>query len=188
MDDITAIKALKSDDKKAFKFLFESYYNRIVAYIFTYTHDKMKAEDIVQQVFINLWEDRQKLETVRSIKPYLYKIAYFRYIDSIKNDKKRNKLLDDVWQHALNERINDDQEFLDQRIEKLKEVIDSLPAKCKEIIILNKINGIKYKEIAEELGISIKTVENQMATAFKKIRKAFKEDPLFLFILFRGKL
>ncbi|MCK0131635.1 RNA polymerase sigma-70 factor [Flavobacteriaceae bacterium F08102] len=188
MDDIAAAKALKRNDKKAFKFLFDTYYDPIVAYILTFTHDKMKAEDIVQQAFVNLWEDRRKLDYVKSPKPYIYKIAYFRYIDSIKHDKKRNKLLDDIWHNTLVSTIEeDDEELLNQRIEKLREVINLLPPKCKEILILNKIKGLKYREIAETLGISIKTVENQMSKAFRKIRNALKEDPLFLFMLFAEK-
>ena len=66
----------------------------------------------------------------------------------------------------------------------MKNTIEALPPKCKEIIYLNKVQGIKYSEIANQLDISIKTVESQMRIAFKKIRKAFKEDKTILFLLF----
>ena len=69
--------------------------------------------------------------------------------------------------------------------QKIKQVIDSLPPKCKEIILLNKIQGVKYKDIADQMGISVKTVESQMRIAFTKIREAFKEDHALLFLLFK---
>ena len=67
----------------------------------------------------------------------------------------------------------------------MRQVIDSLPPKCREIIMLNKIQGVKYKEIADQMGISVKTVESQMRIAFTKIREAFKEDHALLFLLFK---
>jgi RNA polymerase sigma-70 factor (ECF subfamily) len=83
------------------------------------------------------------------------------------------------------DRIQEDSDVLEERIQKMKQVIDSLPPKCKEIIMLNKIQGVKYKDIAEQMGISVKTVESQMRIAFTKIREAFKEDPALLFILLK---
>lgn len=185
MDEITAVKALKKDDKGAFKLLFERYYDRLVAYITTYSHNKAQSEDIVQQAFINLWDDRHKLDTDKSPKSYLYAIAYNRYVDSIKKTKKREKLLDAIWERALRERIKEDTDSLERRIEKMKQVADSLPPKCREIIQLNKLEGVKYSEIAERMGISVKTVESQMRIAFKKIREAFKDDTLFLIVLLK---
>lgn len=185
MNEIEAVKALKKGDKLAFKQLFEKYYNRLVAYITSYTHDKDQSEDIVQQTFINLWDDKLKLDENKSPKAYLYSIAYNRYIDSIKSAKRRQKLINQVWERALRERIEEDTETLQKRTQKIKQVIDSLPPKCKEILLMNKVQGIKYKEIAEQLGISVKTVESQMRIAFTKIRKTFEKDNFNLFLLFR---
>ncbi|MFI1773036.1 RNA polymerase sigma factor [Thalassobellus citreus] len=181
MNELDAIKAFKRGDKKAFRYLFNLYYDRLVAYIITYTHDKMSAEDVVQQAFINLWNDREKLDDIRSPKNYLYAIAYNRYIDSIKKKKKQTRLLDVVYEKALRDRVEDDNEALEKRIKKMNLIIDSLPPRCKEIIRMNKIDGIKYRDIASTLGISIKTVEAQMSIAFKKIRKGFEDDNILLF-------
>ena len=183
MNEIDAVKALKQGDKKVFRYLFESYYNRLTAYILTYTQNKMEAEDIVQQAFINLWEDREKLHEIRSPKNYLYAIAYNRYVDSIRNEKKRSKLLDDIWERSLAMKIEEDNETQQIRIKKLKSIIETLPTRCKEIILMNKIQGIKYKEIAEILGISVKTVETQMRIAFKKIREGFENDKFIFFFV-----
>jgi len=186
MDDIEIVKALKKNNKIAFKYLFERYYSRIVSYITTYTHNQSLSEDIAQQAFIHLWEDRFKLDDGKSPKNYLYAIAYNRYIDTIKKSKKRELLLEEIWESALRNRIMDDSELLEKRIDKMKLIIDSLPPKCKEIIQLNKIQGVTYREIAKLMGVSIKTVESQMRIAFKKIREGFKNDHLVLFILIRS--
>ncbi|TGV01814.1 RNA polymerase sigma factor [Flavivirga rizhaonensis] len=186
MDDLVLVSKLKQGDKKAFKLLFECYYDRLVAYIITFCHDKMQAEDVVQLAFINLWEDREKLDEKKSPRSYLYAIAYNRYIDSIKKIKRKEKLLDIVWERALRSRISEDNEFLERRIEKMKQTIDLLPPKCKKIIQLNKIEGKKYSEIADSMGISIKTVESQMRIAFNKIREALKKDKMILFLMLKS--
>lgn len=185
MNDLEAVKALIDGDRPAFKYFFEKYYNPLVAYITTYSHDKWHSEDIVQQAFINLWDDRSKLDENKSPKAYLYAIAYNRYIDTIKKERKREKLLDKVWERALRDRIQEDNETTEKRIQKMKEIIEALPPRCKEIILMNKLQGFKYKEISEQLGVSIKTVESQMRIAFTKIREAFKNDSLLLFLMFK---
>lgn len=185
MNDLEAAKALKKGDKLAFRYLFDQYYDRLVAYITTYSNDKEISEDIVQQAFINLWEDRLKLDEQKSPRNYLYAIARNRYMDTVKKIKKREKFLNQIWERALRDRIEEDTETLEKRIQKMKNVIDSLPPKCREIIQMNKVQEIKYKEIAEQLGISVKTVESQMRIAFTKIRDAFKNDNLLFFHLFK---
>lgn len=183
-DDIEIVKSLRLGDRIAFKCLFEKYYDRLVAFIVTYSHDKIQAEEVVQQTFITLWENKLKLDSDKSPKAYLYTIAYNKYIDSIKNLKKQEKLLHLVWENALRNRIEEDTEAIEERIKKMKDVIEELPPKCKKIIVMNKMQGVKYKDISELLGISVKTVESQMRIAFTKIREAFKDDQLMLFILF----
>ncbi|MDO5970262.1 RNA polymerase sigma-70 factor [Flavivirga aquimarina] len=183
MNELEVIKRFRAGEESAFRYLFNLYYDRLVAYIAMYTHDKMSSEDIVQQAFIDLWNDRNKLDELKSPKNYLYAIAYNRFIDSVNKNKRQNKLLDQVYERALRDRINGDTEQLEKRIEKMNHIIESLPPKCKEIIIMNKMQGFKYKEIAEIMNISIKTVEAQMGIAYKKIRKGFEKDKLTLFFL-----
>ncbi|MDD7885491.1 RNA polymerase sigma factor [Flavivirga sp. 57AJ16] len=184
MAEIEVIKAIKIGDRKAFKYIFEQYYNRLVAYITTYTHNKILSEDIVQQTFVVLWEDREKININKSFQGYIYKIAYHRYIDSIKKEKRRSRKLNELWEHALSNRIIEDKEVTEKRIIKLTSIIERLPPKSKEVIMLNKVHGVKYKDIAIKMGISIKTVESHMRSAFKKIRKEFEKDTT-IFMLIR---
>ncbi|MCF6297083.1 MAG: RNA polymerase sigma-70 factor [Flavobacteriaceae bacterium] len=185
MNDLEAVKAIKNGNKMAFKHLFDRYYNRLVAYIVTYTHDHDQSEEIVQQAFINLWEDRNKLSIEKSPRNYLYAIAYNRFVDSFKKAKRREQLLDDLWEKSLRDRIVEDNEQLEKRIEKIKQIINSLPPKCRKVIQLNKREGLKYTEIAEQMGITVKTVESQMRIAFKKIREGFKKNSIILFLFKR---
>ncbi|QDO95502.1 RNA polymerase sigma-70 factor [Formosa sediminum] len=189
MNTLEAVKALKNGEEYAFKFLFDKYYNRLVAYITTYTHDKMSAEDIVQQAFIDLWNNKKKINENKPLKSYLYAIAYNRFIDTVNKDKRQNIVLGQIYELALRDIIDEDNEALEKRILKMNQIIKTLPPKCRQTLEMNKIKGYKYHEIAEIMGVSIKTVESQMSVAFKKIRKGFdKENLHLLFINFYKKI
>lgn len=185
LDDSILAGNIKKNDEKAFKILFDRYYKKLLDYAFTFTGDLQEAEDIVQQTFITLWTNRKKIDAQKSIKSYLYRITYNTYIDTYRKQKHKESFFDEIKERALRDRINDDDEIIEQRILKLKVVIDSLPDKCKEVLQMNKFQGLKYKEIADQLNISVKTVEAHMNTAFKKIRIAFKGDDFFLFFLYK---
>ncbi|MDO5969398.1 RNA polymerase sigma-70 factor [Flavivirga aquimarina] len=184
-NDSILAKSIKKGNRKAFRILFERYYKKLLDYAVTYTHDLHEAEDIVQQTFITLWKNKLKINTEKSIKSYLYRITYNTYIDTYRKQKRRDAFFNELKEQVLRERITEDSEVLEKRITKLKNTIEKLPEQCKEILYLNKFEGLKYKEISEQLDISIKTVESHMYTAYKKIRKAFKEDNLFLFFAYK---
>jgi len=185
LDDYTLADNIRKNNENAFKTLFERYYKKLVDYTFSFTGNLQEAEDIVQQTFITLWTNRKKINTTKSIKSYLYKITYNNYIDTYRKQKYKESFFDEIKERALRDRINNEEDIIEQRISKLKIVIESLPEKCKEILQMNKFQGLKYKEIADQLDISVKTVESHMHTAFKKIRKAFKGDDFFLFFLYK---
>lgn len=185
LDDSILAGNIKKNDEKAFKTLFDRYYKKLLDYAFTFTGDLQEAEDIVQQTFITLWTNRKKIDAKKSIKSYLYRITHNNYIDTYRKQKHKESFFDEIKERALRDRVNDDDEIIEQRILKLKVVIDSLPDKCKEVLQMNKFQGLKYKEIADQLNISVKTVEAHMNNAFKKIRIAFKGDDFFLFFLYK---
>lgn len=174
MDDIQLAKAISTGDQVAFKLFFERYYNPLLAYISTFTHQSLQAEDITQQAFVTLWDNREKIKPEHSLKNYLYTIAYNGYIDQYRKSKYQNSILDHLKRRALADRLNERDDTADQRIEKLRSIVDALPYRCQEILKLNKIQGLKYREIAEMLDISVKTVESQMRIAYQKIREEFQ--------------
>ncbi|GAA3650937.1 RNA polymerase sigma factor [Flavivirga jejuensis] len=189
MNELEATIAIKNGDENAFRHLFNLYYDRLVAYIVTYTHDKMTSEDIVQQAFINFWYAKDKLKDFKSPKSYLYTIAYNEFINTINKEKRQNNILNIVYENALRDRIEEDHEALERRVNKMNQIIQTLPPKCRQTLEMNKIKGMKYQEIAETTGVSVKTVESQMSLAFKKIRKGFEKENLhLLFMNFHKKI
>lgn len=185
MNSKELVGALKQDDKMAFEFLFNKYYNSLVAYISTYTKNQHQSEDIVQHSFISLWNKRNGLLSEISPKSYLYTIAFNRYIDYYRKSMRKIDVLEELRLENLRNSINEDEELLDKRIKKLRLIIEKLPPRCKKILIMSKQRGLDYKEIAAHLNISPRTVEEQIRIAFKKIRKAFDEENLFLLVIFK---
>lgn len=174
---------LQKGDERSFKKLFDLYYKPICIYLLQYTRDLHDAEDIVQGVFVELWEKRKKIKITQSLKSYLYKASYNSFIDKTRRDKRNDAFLDTLKYKSMQMTSEEDRESYQERITKIQELVQLLPERCKEILILSKRNGLKYSEIADELNISIKTVEAQMRLAFQKIREGFKDDELFLFLI-----
>ncbi|TXE09682.1 RNA polymerase sigma-70 factor [Seonamhaeicola algicola] len=180
MQDLDLIHAIKLDDKNAFEVLFQKYYTNLVNYILVYTQHKPTAEDIVQQVFINIWVKRSELNVTKSVKGYLYTVAHRAYIDFYRSTKRRDAFFDELKEKALRDAIKENKHIVKQRIRKLQQIVETLPPKCKEILELNKLHGLKYQEIAEKLQISVKTVESQMRIAYQRIREGFDNDSTVL--------
>ena len=183
MNDSILIEAIRQDDNAAFEELFNRYYKPLVAYITTFTNDFELSEDIVQQTFITIWTQRKKLPLLKSIKNYLHTVSYHAFVDHYKKSKRDDAFFDDLKEKALRDSIEEDSELIEKRILKLIQIVESLPPRCREILKLNKIEGLKYAEIAKKLDLSVKTVESQMRIAFQKIREGFEDDPSFLILL-----
>lgn len=168
------VDKLRKGDHAIFKIVFEELYPSVLAYVLTLTADDAKAKDIAQSSFISLWEKRKKLREKSSLRPYLFKIAYHFYINQYHKEKFRKKVLEEFKYDALQKIIPKEEDLDDDRQKRLGEIIDTLPVKCREILLLNKKDGKKYKDIAALLNISVKTVESQMRIAYIKIREGFE--------------
>jgi len=166
-----------------FKLVFEQLYGPVLAYTKTLTNNHDQAKDIVQNCFITLWQKRPDLLASPTLKRFLFTTAYNSFIDLYRKDQRKNKILDDLKYSMAKENLSEDEGYNDLKIKKLKIVIDLLPPKCREILLLNKRDGLKYKEIALKLNISEKTVESQMRIAFKKIREEFKNEKQFFVLI-----
>lgn len=178
------IKGIKEGDKKAFRFLFDQYYSSLCAFVNSYTGDMDSAEEIVQKTFFMLWQKREKLIIKTSVKSYLFTMARNNFLQTQKQRKKQNQLLERLKHQAIIEELEEDKELQEKKIEQLRQLIDQLPPRCQEILRL-KQKGLKYSEIADKLDLSIKTVESQMRIAFQKIKKGFKNSSIILFMVLR---
>lgn len=174
-------------DKEAFRFFFEKYYPDLCNLVNLYLRDAIMAEEIVQDIFIYLWEKKEKIRIESSVKSYLLRATKNRSLNYIRDERNKQdiniQLVDFNRQSA---------EMPDKVIDanQLREVIDNainnLPDRCREVYILGKEKNLSYKEISEEMGISVKTVEVQMGNALKKLREQLRPyyDDIFVLFLF----
>lgn len=175
-----------------FEELYISHFSRLKRFAQEYVIREEDAENIVQDVFLDLWEQDFILLSHTNIFAFLFTAVKNKCIDFLRHktivQKTADKLQSD-YEKTLRMKFQsleafDEKIFADPDIEiVIKEAINSLPEKCRQIFILNKIEGKKQKQIAQELNISVNTVESQMAIAYKKLKEALKDYiPFFIFV------
>ncbi|WP_375324057.1 RNA polymerase sigma factor [Flagellimonas sp. GZD32] len=165
------IEQLKKGSKDAYGHLFKLYHRELCNYMTAISGNPRVAEDIAQQTFIKIWDNRKKLFVSKDkLKRYLFKVAYNLFVDAQRKRKKEFQLLENLKQEAYLDIAEADTSLFEERLQKVEKEIDNLPEKCKKVFIMNKKEGLKYKEISEQLHISIKTVEVHMAKAMKRLR------------------
>ena len=163
------INKLQKGDETAFKELVEKYSDALFGYALTLSGNHHTANDIVQEVFISTFEYRKKLNHKYSIKSFLYKSTYNKFIDLYYKNKSRSEL-HEQYRLILNQLlINPEENRL--MLEKMRREIENLPKKIKDIFVLSKTNGYTNLEISETLGISVKTVESNITKAYKILKK-----------------
>ncbi len=174
--DQILFKEIKKGNNEAFERLFKKYYASITNFTASLVRDSTVAEEIAQEIFIYIWEKRAKIELHTGIKSYLFSSAKNKSINYLKLELPKHQATTDIENiRNLQTPIiaSNDTELLKKKIQ---HAIDSLPDKCKNIFVLSRYGGLTYKEIAEDLDISVKTVENQMSIALKKLKELLKDD------------
>jgi len=142
------------------------------------------AEEAVQELFVRIWEKRSRLNIETSVKHYFFRSVRNHCLNQIQHQKIKQQYASRIKELSVQE-IDSDQNYIEvDLLERIEKSIDSLPAKRQEIFRLSREQGLKYKEIAEELNISIKTVEAQMGLALKHLREDLKEFSNHLVTLF----
>lgn len=182
----TLIKHLRKGDEDAFVYLMEINHKKLCVYAKSLCRDIYLAEDIVQNVFLNVWERRRKLKEIYSIQSYLYRSVYNEFINQY---RKKSALitLEKEYIQMLNAILKEeDTSELTKLIALVKQEIQELPPKCKAIFIMGKQEGLTYAEIAEHMDISFRTVENQMSKAFAIIREKVEGKVNIVFFLLHG--
>ncbi|MCK0130844.1 sigma-70 family RNA polymerase sigma factor [Flavobacteriaceae bacterium F08102] len=174
---------IKEGDEKAFKAIFELYYEPLCSYLRSFTRDLSTAEDLAQMTFVTLWRKRAQIEIKSSLKSYLFKMGYNNFLQMHRNLVRENKLILSLTSEALEMTFIEDDSIQDLKIEQLNKIIQKLPPASRRVLEL-KQKGIKNTEISSQLDLSIKTVESHVRNAFKIIRKGFKNNPLFMMLLY----
>lgn len=159
-----------------FEALFKTHYAELCGYANKYLDDLDAAEEVVQSLFVRLWEKRKDLDIKSSLKSYLFSSVRNACFNEIKHVKIKEE-----YKAHYQRVIEEDQVFADEEYEaselenKIRSSIEKLPEGRQKIFILSRYEGLKYQEIADKLGVSIKTVENQMGAAMKFLRSELAE-------------
>ncbi|WP_018339217.1 MULTISPECIES: RNA polymerase sigma-70 factor [Butyricimonas] len=167
---------LREGDERAYSYLFKAFYQALFNYAGRVVHDEDYAHNIVQGVFCRFYENRKKIVIEGTLKSYLYRSVYNSCLDTLKHEKIKNIYNDQVLLDFYSKEIALAPEVeLNLRREEIRKAIDvsinKLPERCRQIFVMSKIEEKSNQEIANELGISIKTVETQMRIALAKLRK-----------------
>jgi RNA polymerase sigma-70 factor, ECF subfamily len=174
-------------DEKVFEGIFREHYSGLASFALKYVKDTEIAEEIVQELFSDMWIKTDLLKIKTSVKSYLFGAVRNACLNYIKHQKVEQKYADRTRYVAP---VGESTDFLE--LEELKEKIaiamDKIPEKCREIFELNRFEGKRYKEIADELNLSLKTVENQMGKALKIMREELGEylPAVLLFLFLHG--
>lgn len=185
--DIDRFKALKEGDETAFEMIFKTYYEPLCNYAFTFILDRDEAEEIVQATFLNVWEKKETIAIETSLKAYLYRAIRNSCLNAIKHTNIKRKhaaetvFVSDKSHEAVSQSVISSE--LDQKI---GDALMVLPEQCRLVFRMSRFEDLKYAEIAEQLNISIKTVENQIGKALKIMREELKEYLPILIILMNG--
>ncbi|MCM4152631.1 RNA polymerase sigma-70 factor [Arenibacter sp. N53] len=168
---VVLVGQLIAGEGKAFEQVMETYYKKLLIYAYSFTNDYPQAQDIVQNVFLRLWERRQNINIRESFQGLLYKSVYNEFIDNIRKNKPTTSL-DEAYWNAVNIAVDDaNNQLLEEKISLVKREVEQLPAKCKQVFLLSKQDGLTNSEIAAYLNISVKAVEGQITNAYNIIRK-----------------
>jgi RNA polymerase sigma-70 factor (ECF subfamily) len=155
-------------DQQAFEKLFKAHFTALMAFSRRILGNEDDAREVVHQVFIKLWERREQIDLSTSLKSYLFTAVNNTSLNVIRDRKKFSS--EEVPEHAGEWDVSAELESMELE-EKIREVINNLPEKCRVIFELNRFDGLTYREIAKQLDLSVKTVENQMTKALKILRE-----------------
>ena len=168
------IRAIREGDAEIFRLVFDSCYESLCRYAFTILKNTQEAEDIVQFMFLKLWDKREQLNIRQTVRSYLFKSVYHRCINHLEHKKiisnyQRNS------QSIPSQDVQSPEIFPDELGESIRNAIEKLPPRCKRIFILSRYEELTYAEIAQRLDISVNTIQNQICKALRILREELKD-------------
>lgn len=182
--DPDLFEALKANKQSALNAIFNRYWKPLYISAYNFLKEKELSEDMVQEVFYDLWRNREKIEITTSLKSYLY--ACVRY--KVFNEFRRNKNIQKVTHiENLDERMNaatpESKVMHKELIQSLEAIVSSLPSKCQQVYRMSREEQLSHKEISVKLEISTKTIENHMTKALKAIKNGLGKSLFSVFFL-----
>ena len=185
VEELFIFRRMAEGDKEAFRFFFDKYYADLVNFVNLYLNNPLVAEDIVQDIFIWFWDHRHAIRIETSVKAYIIRASKNKSLNYIRSEKRKlhfHEKLAAVDTDSTD--LPDEYPDAAQMRLLIQQILDALPPRVREIFLMGKEKNMTYRQIAQELGIAEKTVENQMGTALRKIREQLRPWYDKLFVLF----
>jgi RNA polymerase sigma-70 factor (family 1) len=172
------ISGIIAGDEKSLERLIESNSSSMYHYVYAIVKDKEDAEEIVSDIFFEVWKQRKNLNDIINFRSWIYTVAYRKSISFLRKGTHLDTIsFDDLDDFLFTEVTLPDNNIISkEEIKSINDAIQQLPAKCKHVFFLAKIERLPYKEISDILGISIKTINNHIATALEKISDYMKNQ------------
>jgi RNA polymerase sigma-70 factor (ECF subfamily) len=186
-DELFIFGRMADGDQHALRFFFDKYYSNLCNYVNLYIHDQSVSEDIVQELFIYFWEKRGTINIDTSVRSYLFRASRNKYLNHLRNEKSHYSIKMEV-NSGIETFVNPEDNLIDSR--QLEVIIDTvvanLPPRCREVYNLHRNDDLSNKEIASRMNISVKTVENQMTIALKRLKEQLAPyyEQIFALIVF----
>lgn len=174
------MSALRQDSKEAFSLLFQTYYTDLVLFCGNFIRDKDSCEDIVQSIFLKLWNDRKNIQIEISLKSYLLKAVRNSCLDEFRHIEIVRQYETEFGSSALDNYDTENYILYSDLYAHLSRALEKIPDLYKEAFVLNRFEGLKYREIAEKLNVSERTVEVRVSKTLDLLRKQLKDFFIFL--------
>ena len=169
----------QDNPEKGFRQIFELFYPRIWHFVKEYIKDEQEAKDIMQNIFMTLWEKRNSLRADTNLNAYLYTLAKSQCLNYLKHIKVVERYQNEQQETYINyyamNTFDPEQMDIESLELKIEEAINNLPEQCRKVFEMSRYEGLKYKEIAQKMEISMKTVEAHMSNALRLLRIALQD-------------
>lgn len=174
-EDDVILDLLSKGDQKFIDLLFDKYYTYLCNVVYRVINDADYAEDIVQEIFTDIWRKRESINIQTSLRAYLRRASVNRSLNHIRKQRMKFDENEDAIIDIESNTIDGQQELEKDELEqRIHDCIDALPPKCKLVFSLSRFENMSYQEIANHLEISIKTVENQISKALRILRSSIQ--------------
>ena len=185
-NDVDLLKKIVQKDRNAFEAIYKSHFRKLYILSFRYVREEAIAEELTNDVFMMLWGNADKLAISQSLGAYLSRSVINLSLTYL---KKNQRLLERNNDYSKELDLTDDEDEIDRaalyesKLLMIESILEGLPPQCRKIVLMSKYDKMKQQEIADQLGISIKTVKNHLTIAYDKIRVALAKQKTFLLLL-----
>lgn len=173
MEDSRLIALLREGDPLSFEILFQKYYVRFYNFVFNLTKSSQAAEDIIQNVFMKIWINRASLRPDQSIHNYIYVLSKREMLNHIRDRKAYVQVERLVMTEQPSEEVTDQSLALKELDERIRRFIADMPEQRRKVFLLSRYRGLTNKEIAEMMGLSVRTVDRHINLALTSLKKEF---------------